>query len=187
MKHSRRVKEDEGKSLRQKVYFYSYKGHVSLNAETGLITSALVTPGNAPDGRQFPRLFERDLALGLPVEVVAADRAYDDTRNHYMLKVRGVHSAIRLNDYRIQKKDKNKGGWMAMKEKPEYIRGQKERYKIERKFGEAKQGHGLRRCRYVGFLRYTIQVFMTAMALNLKRMVKVLTGTNFKGRARVCA
>ena len=187
VKHSRRVKDDEGKSLRQKVYFYGYKGHVSLNAEAGLITSALVTPGNVPDGRQFPRLFERDLALGLPVEIVAADRAYDDTRNHYMLKVRGVHSAIRLNDYRIQKKDKNKGGWMAMKEKPEYIRGQKERYKIERKFGEAKQGHGLGRCRYVGFLRYTIQVLMTAMALNLKRMVKVLTGVNFKGRARVSA
>jgi IS5 family transposase len=187
VKHSRRVKDDEGKSLRQKVYFYGYKGHVSLNAETGLITSALVTPGNAADGRQFPRLFERDLALGLPVEIVAADRAYDDTRNHYMLKVRGVHSAIRLNDYRTQKKDKNKAGWIAMKEKPEYIRAQKERYKIERKFGEAKQGHGLGRCRYVGFLRYTIQVFMTAMALNLKRMVKVLTGVNFKGRARVSA
>jgi len=187
VKHSRRMKDAEGKSIRQTVYFYGYKGHVSLNAETGLITSAIVTAGNAHDGRQFPRVFERDLALGLPIEIVAADRAYDDTRNHYMLEVRGVHSAIRLNDYRTKKKGKNKAGWVAMKVKPEYIRGQRERYKIERKFGEAKQGHGLGRCRYVGFLRYAIQLYLTAVALNLKRMVKLLTGVNFKGRARATA
>jgi len=187
VKHSRLVKDDQGKRSRQKVYFYGYKGNVSLNAQTGLITNATVTPGNAHDGRQFPGVLERDLALGLPVEIVAADRAYDDTRNHYMLKVRGMHSAIHLNDYRTQKKDKSKAGWVAMRVKPEYVQGQRERYKIERKFGEAKQGHGLGRCRYVGFVRYAIQLYLTAVALNLKRMVKLLTGVNFKGRARATA
>jgi IS5 family transposase len=62
-------------------------------------------------------------------------------------------------------------------------RGQKERYKVERKFGEAKWGHGLRRCRYVGLVKYAFQAILTAMALNLKRMVKLLTGIPFKGRA----
>ena len=76
----RRVKGSDGKTEQQKEYFYGYKGHVSLNAETGFITSALATPGNAHDGRQFPRVFDRDLALGLAMEKVAADRAYDDTR-----------------------------------------------------------------------------------------------------------
>lgn len=33
---------------------------------------------------------------------------------------------------------------------PTYKEGWKERYKIERKFGEAKAGHGLGRCRYLG-------------------------------------
>jgi hypothetical protein len=32
-------------------------------------------------------------------------------------------------------------------------------------------------------VRYAIQAFLTALALNLKRMVKVLSGVNFKGRA----
>ncbi len=76
---------------------------------------------------------------------------------------------------------------MAIKQKTEYIRGQRERYKIERKFGEAKQGHGLGRCRYLGFFGYAIQAYLTALALNLKRMVKLLTGVNFKGRARATA
>ena len=61
-----------------------------------------------------------------------------------------------------------------------YKDGRKERYKIERKFGEAKQGHGLGRCRYLGLLRFGIQMFFTAIVLNLKRMVKLLTGVGLK-------
>jgi transposase len=185
-KRSRRVKDKEGKVSRKPMYFYGYKSHVSINGETGLITSVEVTSGNAPDGKQMPSLVEQDLEQGVPVGVVAADRGYDDTRNHYFLKVRGIESAICLNDYRTKKKDPSKKGWVAMKQKPEYVRGQRERYKIERKFGEAKQGHGLGRCRYLGSLRYAIQVYMTVLTLNLKRMVKLLTGVNFKGRARLC-
>lgn len=53
--------------------------------------------------------------------------------------------------------------------------------------GEAKQHHGLRRCRCVGYLRYNVQAYLTAMTLNLKRLVKLLTGTSFKGRATALA
>ena len=74
-----------------------------------------------------------------------------------------------------------------MKQKAEHIRGQRERYKIERMFGKAKRGPGLGRCRYVGCLRYAIRVCMRIVALNLKRMVKLLTRVNFKARARVGA
>ena len=56
----------------------------------------------------------------------------------------------------------------------------KERYKIERKFGEGKQSHGLGRCRYVGKTKFAIQAFFTAIVLDLKRMVKLLTGVGFK-------
>jgi IS5 family transposase len=181
------VRDEQGKVRREPVYSYCYKSHVSINGETELITSVGVTPGNAPDGHRLPKLVEQDLEQGVPVEIVSADRGYDDTRNHYFLKVRGIESAICLKDNRTEKKDQNKAGWVAMKQKPEYIEGQRERYKIERKFGEAKQGHGLGRCRYVGLLRYAIQVYMTVLALNLKRMVKLLTGVNFKGRARLSA
>ncbi len=42
---------------------------------------------------------------------------------------------------------------------------------IERKFGEAKRWHGLHRARYRGRWRVAIQVFMTFMVLNVKRIV----------------
>jgi len=84
---------------------------------------------------------------------------------------------------RTQKKDANKQVWLELVQTPQYRQGLKERYKIERKFGEAKQGHGLGRCRYLGLTRFAVQAFFTAIMLNLKRMVKLLTGVGFKMQA----
>jgi IS5 family transposase len=116
----------------------------------------------------------------LPVDTYAGDKGYDDGDNHYYLGLRGLHSAIRLKSTRTGKKDDNKEVWLELVKTPQYRQGSKERYKIERKFGEAKQGHGLGRCRYVGRVRFAVQAFFTAIMLNLKRMVKVLTGVGFK-------
>ncbi|MEN6580018.1 MAG: transposase, partial [Anaerolineaceae bacterium] len=94
-----------------------------------------------------------------------------------------LHSAIRLKKTRTEKKDPHKQVWLKLIKTPQYQEGLKERYKIERKFGEAKQDHGFGRCRYIGKARYTIQAFLMAIVLNLKRMVKLITGINFKERA----
>jgi len=50
----------------------------------------------------------------------------------------------------------------------------KKRRRIEAKFGEAKKNHAMARARYRGRWRVAIQVFMTFIVLNLKRMVKLL-------------
>jgi IS5 family transposase len=182
-KHTRRVKNSKGETIKQTEYFYGYKAHVSLNGETELITSVQVTAGNSYDGHELPGLLDKDLAQGIAVEIVAADRGYDDSDNHYLLASRGIQSAIRLNRYRTEKKDSSKGVWVELAQSEGYQEGLKERYKVERKFGEAKLGHGLRRCRYVGLVKYAFQAILTAMALNLKRIVKLLAGIPFKGRA----
>jgi len=182
-----RFKSAGGKRVKQTEYFFGYKAHCSLNAESEMITNVVVTPGNVRDGQILPQLLEKDDAQGLPMEIVAADRAYDDGNNHFLLESKGLHSAIRLNDYRTKKKDANKEVWLACRASPQYRTGLRERYKIERKFGEAKQGHGLARCSYLGMLHYGLQVILTVLALNLKRMVKLLTGWTFKGRARIAA
>lgn len=187
VKHKRKVKTEEGQEVDQTEYFYGYKAHVSLNAETGLITSLEVTSGEAWDGHHFCSLVDHDLEQRLPVETYAADRGYDDGNNHFYLEHRRLHSAIRLKDNRTGKKDSNKEVWLQLLKTPQYQQGAKERYKIERKFGEAKQGHGLGRCRYLGRVRFAVQALFTAMALNLKRMVKLLTGIGFKTQAASAA
>jgi len=164
-------------------YFYGYKDQVSLNAETGLVSSIL--PGRADDydGHKLPQLVDKDLKKGIEIGTVAADKGYDDGENHYYLEKKGINSAIRLNKRRTQKKDAHKEGWLELKQSQEYADGLKERYQIERKFGEARKWHGFLRCRYVGYVRHAIQSYLTFMALNLKRLVKLLTGVNFKGES----
>lgn len=187
VKHTKRERDEQGKTVKRPQYFHGYKAHVSMNTGSDLITSVRVTPGNAYDGHRLPELVESDLRKELPIGTVTADRAYDDGENHYLLAIKDIHSAIILNDYRTQKKDSNKQIWQDLLASETYQRGIRERYKIERKFGEAKQGHGLGRCRYLGLDGYRMQTYMTAIALNLKRMVKLLTGTNFRARATAYA
>jgi transposase, IS5 family len=169
---------------RKTAYFYGYKDQVSLNAETGLVTS--VVPGHADDydGHKFQRLVEKDLEKGIVVDTVAADKGYDDGENHYYLEKKGINSAIRLQRSRTQKKDAHKAGWLKLIESQAYHEGLKQRYQIERKFGEARKWHGFLHCRYLGHIRHAIQSYLTFMALNLKRLVKLLTGVSFKSESR---
>lgn len=164
-------------------YFYGYKDQVSLNTEAELVTSIAPGWGDDYDGHQLKKLVEKDGAKGIHPETLAADKGYDDGENHYYLKGMGIHSAIRLNDYSTQKRDGNKEVWLELKGSQEYQAGLKERYKVERKLGEAKKWHGFARCRYVGFLKHAIQAYLTFMALNLKRLVKLLTGVGFRAEA----
>jgi len=183
VKGKQKSKDQQGKDVHQVKYFYGYKGHVSMNAESNLITSLEVTSGEAYDGHHFCSLVDQDLAKHIPAETYAADRGYDDGNNHFYLQYHHLQSAICLKDIRTKKKDANKEIWLEMIQTPAYKEGRKERYKIERKFGEAKQGHGLGRCRYIGLLGFGIQAYFTAIVLNLKRMVKLLTGVGLKTRS----
>jgi len=178
-----RVEVEGGKKVKKPKYFYGYKQHVSLNAGSGLITAVLHTPGNAPDGKYLGKLVKRDEEVGVRAEVYAADRGYDDGENHLFLWDRGLKSAISLNRYRTEKKDRNKEIWIELKADPDYQLGLGERYKVERKFGEAKRWHGLGRCRYLGLAKLAIQGYLTAIVLNLKRMVKLLFGVSFRNQA----
>src|SRR3972149_10480111 len=128
VKGSKKVRDEEGEQKRQKEYFYGYKAHISLNAETGLITSLEVTPGAAYDGHHLPSLVERDLAQGVGAKVYAGDKAYDDGDNHEFLRERQLKSALRLNDYRIQKKDTHKEPWLKLLADSDYWRGLGGRY-----------------------------------------------------------
>jgi len=187
VKRSYKVQDEEGQKHEQKEYFYGYKMHASVNAQSGLITSLCHSSGSRPDNEYFCRLVQGDLVQGLPVDTYTADRAYDDSDLHIFLQAKHLHDALKLNDYRTKKKDANKQIWLDLQASESYRKGIKQRYKIERKFGEAKKEHGLGRCRYVGLIRYAIQGFLTTIVLNLKRLVLLLTGVPFKGRARALA
>lgn len=177
-----KVEVEDGKKVKRPQHFYGYKEHLSLNVETGLITSLEHTSGNASDGKHFKGLVEKDEEVGVEAQVYAGDRAYDDGENHLLLWERRKKSALRLHSYRTRKKDRNKEIWYELKADRDYELGLGERYKVERKIGEGKSRHGLARCRYVGLLKYAVQGYLTAVVLNLKRLVKLVFGVSFRNQ-----
>lgn len=102
--------DKDGKRHQGKQYYYGYKDRVSLNASSKLVTSVIPGHANDYDGHKLRKLVEKDLSKGIEVGTVAGDKGYDDGDNHYYLGNKGINSAIRLNNYRTKKKDKNKEG-----------------------------------------------------------------------------
>jgi len=86
--------------------------------------------------------------------------------------------------YSLSERQTEKEIWGALLATPEYQQGREERYKVERKFGEAKRWHRFGRCRYLGTRRYGIQAFLTTIALNVKRIVYLLTQIRFRPPSR---
>jgi len=182
VKGKKKIRTADGKTVKVNNSFYGYKTHMSLNAESKIITSVLVTPGNKADGQQFPELVQKDERLSIEAKIYAGDKGYDDGDNHYLLREKGKSSALCLNKYRTTLYPE--GLWADMKASEDYQMGLRERYKIEQKNGEGKRWHGLGRCRYVGLAKYAVQSLMTVMAMNLKRMVLLLFGVSFRGSSR---
>lgn len=131
--------------------FYGYKAHIVEDADSELIVGIKTTPGNVPDGVVFPELID-----GHPREATG-DKGYDSAANHAHLEALGVASGI------IRRR-RSPG-------RPRHSR--RERPKVERKFAEGNQRHGLKKARYWGLAKVSIQNLMVAIVVNLKRLVKL--------------
>lgn len=176
-KGRRSVTGADGSVKQQEIVYLGYKTHVSMDAESGIVTSIKPALGNTADCKQMPDLIAHDAALGVPAETYAADKAYDDGEIIAMLEEAHKHPAIRLRDTRTTKKDEHKDKWLAMIDDAYYKAGCAACPRLERKFAEAKLWHGFGRCRYRDLLGYKAQAYLTFMVLNLKRLVYLLAGT----------
>lgn len=166
---------ETGETYEHKKFFYGYKSHVSLNQRVGLVSSVLFSTGKDADCTAAPFLIQDDINKGLKPTVVTADKAYDDIELHVLCGKHNIFNAVALRDTRTKQKNaKIRQRWEEHKKMPFYKKALKIRYKIEQKFGEAKLYHGLRKCRYCGLIKFAFQSTMTFLAMNLKRMVKLL-------------
>ena len=174
---------ETGQIVKIKDYFHGFKAHASYNEQARLVTSVSTTAGNRPDGKELPKLLNKDnfTPISKKVRIYTADKAYDDGENHLLLNQKGYGDAIRLTKTRTEKKNPNKEPWLKLRETKEYIKGLRVRPKIESKFGEGKTNHSLRRCRYLGEKKYHLQACLTAIVLNLKVVVASITGSTQKG------
>ena len=90
-----------------------------------------------------------------------------------------IGDAICFNDYRLDGK-KNYAVWQSIAKTPIYTQGKKERFKVERTFGEQVNNLGISDCRYFGKIKTEIQMFMTSICYNIKKFIKITEGTSPK-------
>lgn len=155
-----------GKKSKKKPFF-GYKAHAAMDDGSELITKIEVSSGEANDGAFFPQVHDPH------AEGVSADKAYDSADNFDLIRESGQLPAIIPK----RKKGRERGhvsGRYDEWERSYYYRKKKRRPCIEHKFADGKKHHGLGRARYWGLAKVRVQVFLTALALNLKRMVTLI-------------
>jgi len=126
--------------------FFGYKHHISTDVDSGMITESVVTPGNEHDGMVMAMVL--DDAAG----AVVADKAYDLSRNHILLRKKNI-------DNRIIRK---RGGG-----------DNTGRYVVERVNAVVKRWCGGGRARYWGIEKVSIQMILASVAANLKRWLSI--------------
>jgi IS5 family transposase len=128
-----------------------HKAHRVEDADSEFIVQVKTTPGNVHDGTQPPVLIDGR------AEEAAGEKAYGSEVNHIHLATTGVTFGI------IRRKPQPGRPRISLRERP----------KIERKFPESKNCHGIDKARYWGLAKVSIQSFMTAIVRNLKRLIKL--------------
>ena len=142
---------------------YGYKAHLVMDAESEIVLNVDTLPANKKEADLFVPLSK---PLPQP-KVVTADKAYDRKDNHRYLSKSHIRNGI------ILRKNLTK----------EYIKHNIKRVSrvaksirpvIEHKFADMKKHHGLALARYIGLIKTRIQVYMTAISVNVKRMIKLI-------------
>ena len=157
-----------GKKSKKKP-FYGYKAHAAVDDGSELITRVAVTAADSHDGSVFAEVHD-PYAAG-----VTADKAYDSAANFALIRESGQFPAIIPKHKRGRKRGHVSGRYEPW-ERGYYYRMKKRRPRVEHKFAEGKRWHGLGAARYWGLCKVRLQVYMTALALNLKRMVALSWG-----------
>jgi IS5 family transposase len=153
----------------EKKPFFGYKAHAAVDDGSELITQIEVSPGDVHDGSFFPEVHDPY------AEGVTADKAYDSAENFELIRSSGQLPALIPKRKRGQKRGHVSGRYDDF-ERGYYYRMKKRRPRVEHKFAEGKKYHGLGVARYWGLAKVRVQVFMTALALNLKRLVRLKWG-----------
>ena len=149
-------------------YTMDNKSRFTLDVET---TRAEGRPEPEAGRTMLARLKRRH---GLQPRTLGADKGYFVARFLDNLRRRGIRPHIACPAVAIKKKAVALREWAKRKTRSQgYALSQRFRKQIEELFGEAKDFMGLRRMRLRTFERVQEQPLLTALAQNLKRLVKL--------------
>ena len=140
---------------------FGYKAHIGMDAGSGLIRQALLTPANVNDTEPADRLLAGDEAA------VYADKAYDTKARRARLKSRGVKDRIM---HRPNKHHPELPRWRRRRN----VLISRVRAPVEQVFGTLKRSYGYRRVRYMGLEPNATELWLKCAAYNLRRAERLL-------------
>jgi IS5 family transposase len=144
--------------------FYGYQAHCLMDAESEVILNIDTTPGDAREHAQLKPLCNE---LPASPKVLTADKAYDCQDNHRYLKEHHIRNGI------ILKKNHTKEYLHCHVKRISNI-AKRYRCIIEHKIAELKRYHSMHKARYWGLVKNRIQTYITAICVNVKRVVNLL-------------
>lgn len=151
---------------------FGYKSFIDMDKDSEIIVAATTAPANEQEATFLEQLVTNP-AAGVP-RMLTADKAYDTMHNHSLLETRGTVSGILKR--RIRRKDKQGNYYFDHRQTKEHQSFlARLRSVVEHKIAEMKRWHHLYQARFLGLRKVTQQTFLTCIAVNLKRMVALLS------------
>lgn len=147
--------------------WYGYKSHINQDAENNIITAVITTKASETDESKLISLIdkEREARGEDAIRKQGGDKGFIGHSEE--IKKRKILDYIIPRDN--MKKDR------AKKEKNNhYIHLRNLRYKVEQKFSEGKNQHGLGKTRYRGIWKVHLGCLITYLVINLKRIISLL-------------
>ena len=140
-------------------YLFGYKAHVGIDQESELVHRICMTPAHVHDGKMLGQ------ALSGDEQWAYADKAYDSEENAVLLHQKGIHNGILMRGTRKRA--------LSIVEKRCNRILSKLRSPVERVFGTLKRTYRYYRSKYLGLRKNQLQLTITCMAYNLRRVEKI--------------
>ena len=135
---------------------FGSKAHLGVDAGSGLIRRAVLTPAHVNEREVADRLLSGD------ERAVYADKAYESKARRARLRAQGI------NDRIMHRSHKNQRGLPYWQQRRNALIA-KRRAPVEHVFGTLKRSYGYRTVRYLGLARNALELWFKCLADNLRR------------------
>ena len=142
---------------------HAFKAHVGADAETALVEEIAITPANVHDGKAGGEALPDN-----PGEVFA-DSAYRGETFRTAVRAKGGTPRIVATQIWGRDAQESLARLDAWNQPIHRVRS-----RIEKIFGTWKRSYGLRRMRWMGLAKASLQIRLTAIAYNMKRVLGIL-------------
>lgn len=140
--------------------WYGYKSGIVMDPNSEIVTAVETTTAKVADTNHLEPLVDKDISSSGGSKRICGDKGFQG--HHQFLKNRKI-----MNN--VIRRDNMKKPWRLIYRLDKMVRPI-----IEHKFAEGKKLHGLGKAKYWGRAKIHIQMLLTYMAMNLKKIVNSL-------------